>query len=141
MALRTIPLLIAVLSVGASPLMAQTASPASGHPGTGILVQRDGPERDTLDFTDYPSGTVISDQFADCGVLFEEAETYIYAPPYPYGSILHSTTWFNALTLRFVDPMDPSVLPAGGVRRLLQCGRSSLREGLRCGRRADRLDA
>lgn len=89
---------------------AQTTSPRVGHHTAppAVFEERGGGTCDTIDFEVYPEGTVITDQLQSCGVVFEDAITTIYAGL--YGSVIHNNpTWYEAITMRFVDPDDASI--------------------------------
>ncbi len=63
---------------------------------------------DTIDFTPYPTSTIINTQYAYDGAIFTgfngsgDPEVYDYGTS-AYGRILKSDTWYNPLRLNFVD--------------------------------------
>lgn len=69
---------------------------------------------DTIGFTPYPTGTVITTQYLNEGVLFSgfggsgapRIHDYVSAPS--YGRTLTSENWFYALKVSFVDSLDTS---------------------------------
>jgi hypothetical protein len=86
---------------------AQTTPPMEGvHPlPAPVGMQRGGASCDTISFTGLASNVAVTDQYQSCGVVFENSATYDYGSG-SYGSVLHSTDWFDSLVVRFVEPDD-----------------------------------
>jgi hypothetical protein len=69
---------------------------------------------DTITFTSYATGTIISNQYQVLGALFAghngslDPVTQDYGPG-SFGSVVHSDNWYNAMRLNFVDSLNPSV--------------------------------
>jgi hypothetical protein len=65
-----------------------------------------------VDFEGYPSGTIITDQYVDLGVLFSGIDsdppprTHEYVDL--YGKVLRSHNWYDAMVITFVNPDNPA---------------------------------
>jgi hypothetical protein len=68
---------------------------------------------DTMDFEQFPSGTIITNQYQYLGILFSgyngsgNPDVYDYGPTV-YTKILKSDNWYNPMKLTFVDPLNPT---------------------------------
>ena len=66
----------------------------------------------TIDFEDYPSDTVITNQYLSLGVLFSGAAgdppPRIYDYVGGYGRVLRSHDWYAPMVISFVDPGNPN---------------------------------
>jgi len=67
---------------------------------------------DTINFTPFPDGTVITNQYLSYGAQFEgyngSSDPIIYDYIGSYGRVLRSDNWYNALRLNFVDSSNTS---------------------------------
>jgi len=69
---------------------------------------------DTITFEEYDTGTVITDQYLQYGVVFSGLEPGQDPVIYDYGPasitrIIHSYDWYGALVAHFVNPLNPEV--------------------------------
>jgi hypothetical protein len=66
---------------------------------------------DTITFEEFATGTIITDQYINYGVVFSGLETdqdpiiHDYGPA-TLGRILHSYDWYGAIVVRFVNPLN-----------------------------------
>jgi hypothetical protein len=68
---------------------------------------------DTINFTPYPTGTIMTNQYQDEGVIFSgfngSTDPLIYDfSPDPMGRVLRSDNWYNALRVNFIDTLNAS---------------------------------
>ena len=81
----------------------------AAHPThTAVGTARGGVSCDTISFDGLTSGTVVDNQYQACGVVFENARSEDYGES-TYGNVLRSSTWFDSLVVRFVEPSNASV--------------------------------
>ena len=67
-----------------------------------------------IDFTADSTGTVNTNQYLNHGVIFSgyagsnNPIVHEYLAPIPFGKVLHSDDWYNALRINFVDTSNSS---------------------------------
>jgi hypothetical protein len=70
---------------------------------------------DTVTFSSFVAGTVITSQYLNKGVVFSgyggsaAPEIYNYGAPSYYGNVLKSDNWYNPLRINFTDTSNASV--------------------------------
>jgi hypothetical protein len=92
---------------------AQTTTPAANNTNSNSYTEEFKQLSDTITFTPYVSGTVMTNQYQNQGVVFSgysgstDPIVFDFSPD-PLGKALHSDNWFNALRVNFVDTANVS---------------------------------
>lgn len=81
---------------------------------TVTIISEKASSSDTVTFNEYPSGTLITNQYLNMGVLFSGVggnpppEVYDYGPT-SYGRVLIGHNWYDGILIKFVEPLDSTL--------------------------------